>query len=295
MKRKGTDSTSARVGELLATVRAVASERPEAFGTTLDADCNILVCVRPLKCYTLSSSQPSGEPTVQTFVSYLRVSTRKQGASGLGLEAQQAAVGAFVEAAKGRLAREFREVESGGKNDREQLRAALDFARRSKATLLVAKLDRLARNVAFLATLMESGVEFIACDNPHANRFTVHILAAVAEWERSAISKRTKDALAAVKARGKALGSARPGYWEGREDQKDALLARGREKGREATARKAREEYADLLPRIVEMKAEGRSLRQIADALNEAGETTRNGKPFGPVQVQRIIARGGNR
>jgi len=131
------------------------------------------------------------------YIVYYRVSTKAQGHSGLGLEAQKATVEQFLSSSGGALLREFVEVESGNRADRQELRSAIAFARRCQATLLVAKLDRLARNVAFLATMMESGVDFVACDNPHANRFTVHILSAVAEYEREMISKRTTEALAA--------------------------------------------------------------------------------------------------
>lgn len=141
------------------------------------------------------------------FVAYYRVSTAAQGRSGLGLEAQRAAVAAFTRDEP--PAQEFVEIESGADNDRPQLAAALRACRLSGGKLLVAKLDRLSRNLAFLAALMDSGVEFVACDNPNANRLTVHILAALAEHERSLISTRTREALAAAKARGVALGGRR--------------------------------------------------------------------------------------
>jgi DNA invertase Pin-like site-specific DNA recombinase len=136
------------------------------------------------------------------FVSYLRVSTARQGASGLGLEAQRATVAAYV--APDSILREFVEVESGKRADRPQLAAAIAFARMTGARLVIAKLDRLARNVAFVANLMDSGVDFVACDMPEANRLTVHIMAAMAEAEARAISERTKAALAAKRARGDA-------------------------------------------------------------------------------------------
>ena len=154
------------------------------------------------------------------IVSYIRVSTKAQGNSGLGLEAQRSAVGAFADSRGANIQAEYREVETGKKKDRPELTKALAHCRRSKATLVVAKLDRLARNVAFTSALMESDVDFVACDNPHANRLTIHILAAVAEAEAVAISERTKAALAAAKARGVKLGSARPGHWNGREDRR---------------------------------------------------------------------------
>ena len=140
------------------------------------------------------------------YVAYFRVSTARQGQSGLGLEAQQAAVRNFV-GSEASIVAEFTEVESGRKNTRPQLQAAITRAKLEGAVLLVAKLDRLARNVAFLATLMESHVRFKAVDLPAADEFTLHILAAVAQKEATAISTRTKDALAAMKARGRQLGT----------------------------------------------------------------------------------------
>ena len=141
-------------------------------------------------------------------VTYLRVSTDRQGQSGLGLEAQRAAVASYM--ASRTLVGEFVEVESGRKDNRPQLAAALALCRQHKARLVIAKLDRLARSVAFISGLMESGVEFVAADMPEANRFMLHVMAAVAEHEREMISQRTRVALAAAKARGTRLGNPRP-------------------------------------------------------------------------------------
>src|SRR4051812_45961424 len=143
------------------------------------------------------------------FVAYLRVSTARQGESGLGLEAQQSTVEAFAKQQGGTILATYVEVESesGKRSDRPELAKALAAARKAKATLLIAKLDRLARNVAFIATMMDGGVDFVACDQPFASRLTLHILAAVAEDEARRISERTKAALAAAKARGTRLGS----------------------------------------------------------------------------------------
>jgi DNA invertase Pin-like site-specific DNA recombinase len=141
-----------------------------------------------------------------TFVSYCRVSTLRQGKSGLGLEAQRSAVQNYVDEVGGEIIETFVEVESGSSKNRPQLTGALTYCKRHKAVLVIAKLDRLARNVAFVSTLMEAGVEFIAVDAPYANRFMLHILAAVAEHEREQISARTKAALAAAKTRGVQLG-----------------------------------------------------------------------------------------
>jgi DNA invertase Pin-like site-specific DNA recombinase len=139
----------------------------------------------------------------QTFVAYYRVSTTKQGADGLGIEAQRNAVKAF---ANGNVIAEFTEVESGGKNNRTQIALALAHAKANKATLLIAKMDRLSRNSAFINNLLEAGVDFIAVDQPHATPLTIRILAAVAQEEREQISKRVKAALAVAKDRGVKLG-----------------------------------------------------------------------------------------
>src|SRR3954471_20698344 len=139
------------------------------------------------------------------FVAYYRVSTERQGRSGLGLEAQQQAVRSYLNGGSWRLVAEVVEVESGKRSDRPKLSEALRLAKLHRATLIIAKLDRLARNVAFVSSLMESGVEFTAVDFPQANRLTIHVLAAVAEHEVAMISARTKAALAAAKARGTPL------------------------------------------------------------------------------------------
>src|SRR5262245_39782185 len=208
-------------------------------------------------------------------IGYLRVSTKSQGESGLGIEAQRSAVQAYVRQSGGTLARCYTEVESGKRADRPELARALAHARRMKATLVVAKLDRLARNVAFLSALMDSKVPFVSCDNPHANRLTLHILAAVAEAEALAISQRTKAALAAYKARGGKLGGSLP--------QCRNLTAEAVKKGRERSAmvrsKTAEEAYADLKPIIAQRREVGASLQAVADELNSQGHTTRRGKP----------------
>lgn len=163
--------------------------------------------------------------------------------------------------------------------------------KRSKATLVVAKLDRLAPNVAFLSALMRSGVDFIACDNPHANKLTIHILAAVAEDEAARISARTKAALQAAKARGVALGSSRPGHWQGREEARLAGLAKGRAVSAKVISESAAEAYLDLAPSMQQWRTEGLSLREIADKLNCDGHATRRGAKWNPVQVARVLER----
>lgn len=229
---------------------------------------------------------------MQVIVAYYRVSTKQQGESGLGLEGQQAAVENYAGQAGARIIATYLEVESGKLADRPELTKALAHARRSKATLVVAKLDRLARNVAFLSALMDSTVPFVACDNPHANRLTLHILAAVAEAEAKAISDRTKAALAAAKARGTQLGSARPGHWHGRESARLAGLAKGRETALHVRQRRAQEAYADILPLMRQQREAGLSLAAIADRLNRDGHCTRRGKLWNATQVDRVLARG---
>ena len=149
------------------------------------------------------------------FIAYYRVSTGKQGASGLGLEAQRKAVNDYLNGGRWTLVAELTEIESGKLSERPQLAQALALCRVHRAKLIVAKLDRLARNVGFLTTLMNDGVEFTCCDMPQANKLTIHILAAVAEAEAEAISQRTKAALQAARARGVALGGLREGSFHG--------------------------------------------------------------------------------
>jgi DNA invertase Pin-like site-specific DNA recombinase len=218
------------------------------------------------------------------FVAYYRVSTAKQGRSGLGLEAQQEAVRSYLNGGSWQLVDEVVEVESGKRNDRPKLAEALRLCRLHDATLIIAKLDRLARNVAFISNLMESGVEFTAVDFPQANRLTVHILAAVAEHEAKAISTRTKDALAAVKARGKRLGGDRGNL--------PAVAKTGAKASVAARIAKAHNRASDLAPIIEELKASGAvSLRQIAAELNAKGIKTARGGEWSAVQVHRVIER----
>jgi len=228
---------------------------------------------------------------MKRVICYLRVSTKRQGKSGLGIEAQRAAVEQYAKQHGTTIEGEYLEIETGKRNDRPELAKALSHAKRSKATLVVAKLDRLARNVAFTSALMESKVEFLACDNPHANKFTIHILAAVAEDEAEKISQRTKDALQAAKQRGVKLGSARPDHWNGREDRRQAGAIAGGQAAANAHRRSADESYADLVPIVQGMRAAGHALQAIADELNNQGHTTRRSKPWNAMQVSRVLKR----
>ena len=215
------------------------------------------------------------------IVSYLRVSTAKQGASGLGLEAQRAAVADFTAVGSHKLLTENVEVESGSKAARPQLAAALTSCRLHRATLVIAKLDRLARNVAFIANLMDGGVEFVACDMPHANRLTLHLLAAIAEHEREMISQRTKAALQAAKARGARLGNPNGAA---------ALLEGCRAAaGASAAVRqaKAAAHAAALAPTLFDYSSEGLSCREIAKALNGRRVPSPSGQAWYPEQVRR--------
>jgi DNA invertase Pin-like site-specific DNA recombinase len=223
------------------------------------------------------------------LIAYVRVSTQKQGESGLGLEAQNAAIDLYAKAAGGDVVAIYREIESGTNSERPELAKAVAHAKRVKARLVIAKLDRLARNVHLVSGLMESGVDFVACDNPNANKLTVHILAAVAEDEAERISARTKAALAAAKARGALLGSARPGHWEGNEDARQAGAVKGGKAYRAAVAKEAAPIYGELVPVIRRLKGEGKSLREIAAVLNDEGRTTLRGLPWNPMQISRLL------
>jgi len=212
------------------------------------------------------------------FVAYYRVSTDRQGKIGLGLDAQKTAVLDYLNGGPWELVAEYVEVESGKRNERPELARALEACRRHKAILVIAKLDRLSRNLAFIATLMDSGVSFVACDNPHANKLTVHILAAVAEHEREMISERTKAALAVAKARGKRLGNPR--------------LSEARAIGRAAVEAAARERDANVLPIIREIQLAGaKSRNAVASELNARKIPTARGGAWSHVQVGMILAR----
>lgn len=224
-------------------------------------------------------------------IAYFRVSTKRQGESGLGLEGQAAAVEAYAKLMGKPIVARYLEVESGRNSDRPELARALAHAKRSKGTLAVAKLDRLARDVEFLARVLNSNADFVACDNPSANKLTLHILAAVAEAEAKAISERTKAALAAAKARGAKLGSARPGHWEGREQARLDGLTKARAVAAVARTERAVQAYVDLCPMMIEMRAKGMTLAEIAERLSAEGHTTRRGKPWNPVQVGRVLER----
>jgi DNA invertase Pin-like site-specific DNA recombinase len=216
------------------------------------------------------------------FVSYLRVSTARQGASGLGLEAQRAAVASYLNGGNWTLVQEVVEVESGKRNDRPALADALRLCRKHRATLVIAKLDRLARNVAFISNLMESGVEFVAADMPLADKFMLHIYSAIAEQEALAISKRTKVALAAAKARGTRLGGRRVSSERWAEIGFAARMAKSAEADKRAATL--------VLPVIHELQAAGAtSLRQIAAGLNERNIPTPRDGEWSAVQVQRAL------
>jgi DNA invertase Pin-like site-specific DNA recombinase len=214
------------------------------------------------------------------FVTYFRVSTQKQGASGLGLEAQSASVSQYLNGGLWEVVGSFTEIETGKGADaiakRPQLRAALALCKKLGARLLIAKLDRLARNVHFISGLMESKVKFVAVDMPEANDLTIHIMAAFAEHEAKRIGERTKDALRAAKARGVKLGTAGPANLEA------VHVAQINAADGFATG---------LVPVIDELKAAGLSQRKMVDELNARGLKTAGGSKWSLIQLQRVLAR----
>lgn len=212
------------------------------------------------------------------FIAYYRVSTNAQGQSGLGLEAQKSAVHAYVKSVSGQLVAEYREVESGANSERTELHAALKHCRAQKAMLVIAKLDRLARSVHFISQLLESRVEFIAADMPYANKLTVHIIAAVAEYEREAISQRTRASLMAARARGVRLGNPSAA--------KQAKFAA------EKTVIKANDFAAKLMPVINALRAQGMTqLSRLAAALEDQGVPTQRGGKWSAAGVRNIMRR----
>ncbi|MGD9879968.1 MAG: recombinase family protein, partial [Reyranella sp.] len=196
------------------------------------------------------------------FVAYYRVSTVRQGRSGLGLEAQRRAVTDYLDGGRWKLCAEFTEIESGKRSDRPELEKAKAACRLHRATLVIAKLDRLARNVKFIVNLMDSGVDFVAVDMPAANKFTVHIMAAMAEHEAEAISARTRAALVAAKARGVQLGGDRGNL--------PAVAHEGARASIRVRQQRSMDRARDLVVVVEELRTRGfTSLRQIAAGLNE--------------------------
>ena len=211
------------------------------------------------------------------YITYYRVSTQRQGQSGLGLEAQRSAVQNFL--AGKEIIAEFTEVESGRKNDRPQLAQALALAKKNKATLVIAKLDRLARNVHFISGLLESGVQFVAADMPEADRTFLQMAAVFAEWEARKISERTKSALQAAKERGTKLGSPTPEI--------------GSKRGTEALIDRANAFATKVAPSINQIIAQvGTGLREVAAELQCRGiKTARGNDVWHPAQVAKLMRR----
>lgn len=212
------------------------------------------------------------------FVAYYRVSTTKQGINGLGMDAQRDAVARYLNGGDWKLIAEFAEVESGKRNNRQEMERAIGLCRNEGATLLIAKLDRLARNAAFLLNLRDSGVDFIATDMPHADRFTVGIMALVAKKERDMISQRTRDGLAAAKRRGIKLGNPRP--------------AQALKIAQTANLARANAYAKSLRPVIQEIRAAHvTTLGKIAQCLNSRGFKTPNHKAFKAQSVKNLLER----
>lgn len=216
---------------------------------------------------------------MKNYIAYYRVSTQKQGLSGLGLEAQKAAVKGFITGAE--VLAEYTEVESGKKDNRPELEKAIAHAKQTGTTLIIAKLDRLSRNAGFIFALKDSGVDFICADMPDANTLTIGIFAVMAQHERELISKRTKDALAAKKARGEKVGNV------------SNLTAIGRQKGAHSRMLKALNDKSNknALNWALEYRNQGYKLQQIADKLNGMDLTTRDGSRFKPMSIKRLLDR----
>lgn len=217
------------------------------------------------------------------FIAYLRVSTDRQGRSGLGLAAQRQAIEDYLNGGKWKLLREFVEVESGKTNERPKLQEAIKACKRTGAKLLIAKLDRLSRNLAFIVNLRDSGVSFVAADMPDATEFTVNIFASLAEFERKLISKRTTEALAAAKARGVRLGKP--------ENLTNKARLKGSKLGVQERQRKAREFALQTIGEVRRLQAEEMPLRAIARKLNEEEALTASGKvgSWSAMSVKNVI------
>lgn len=212
----------------------------------------------------------------KNYIAYYRVSTNKQKNSGLGLADQIHQVANYISSVNGNLIDQYEDVESGSKSDRANLIRAIERCSLTNSTLVIAKLDRLSRNVAFLATLLESNINFVACDNPHANKLTIHILSAVAEEERRLISMRTKAALAQAKLNGVRLGT----------NNLPASNAKTALRARKIKSKIAHNFYKKLLPILETVKHQ--SLRKQADYLNSRKIETRQGSAWSAASIRRI-------
>lgn len=223
------------------------------------------------------------------FVGYIRVSTAKQERSGLGLEAQRQTINNYLNGGSWELLSEYVEVESGKNNERPKLKQAIDHCRMTGAILVIAKLDRLSRDLHFIATLQKSNVKFVSCDMPEANEFTVHIMAAMAQQERKMISQRTKEALQAAKARGVKLGNP--------QNLSTEAANKGRKLGDVARIRKANQFASDVYPLIQSHQEQGSGLRQIARLFNEQGILSARGKTgsWTPTAIKNIVSRHNSR
>ncbi len=227
----------------------------------------------------------SGTAPSLRLVAYERVSTARQGMSGLGLEAQRSTIESFAASRSAEVIGRFTEVESGKTTDRPELQNALHLAKVTGATLVIAKLDRLSRNAAFLLTLRDSGVRFLAVDMPEANDLTVGIMALVAQAEREAISRRTKEALAVAKARGVRLGNPNGAAALRRAGKGGAAL-------RKTVAANADGFAGDLAPVVADIQGQGiTSLRGVAAALNDRGMLTRRGGRWHVSTVRNLLGR----
>ncbi len=216
---------------------------------------------------------------MKKYIAYYRVSTKGQEESGLGLLAQQQQVASYIQG-KGVLLGSFTDIESGGKHDRAALRASFDRAKALGATLIIAKLDRLSRSVAFISALMESGIDFVCCDMPEANGLTIHILAAMAQHEREMISVRTKMALEQAKKAGKQLGSPQN------------LTQDARKKGAASNRAKSLNNTSNIQAyelSCIYRHEHGLTFEQIAQKLNTLGYRTPTGKLFLRSSVQRLL------
>ena len=218
------------------------------------------------------------------YVAYLRVSTQKQGYSGLGLEAQKEIIQKYL-SHKNPIA-EYIEIESGRKTDRgrPKLKEALELCRKTGANLIVAKLDRLARNVAFLSQLLESDVDIVFCDFPQANKIVLHILAAISQYEAELVATRTKQALAAKKAQGYTLGNP-----EHLMDKLDEAVAKSVETNKRKAEENPNNKRAAAMLKV--LAKEGKTLQEMADYLNEQGVTTSRGFKFTRSSVHVLLKR----